>query len=51
MRNKIILSTGALFHLPIKKVFCIAKKTNFDGLELILDENEGSTDIERLKNI
>lgn len=49
MRNKIILSTGALFHFSIEKIFYITKRASFDGLELILDENEGSTDVEKLK--
>lgn len=49
MKNKIVLSTGTLFHLSIEEIFCIAGNAKFDGLELIIDENKDSTDIEKLK--
>lgn len=49
MRNKIILSTGALFHLPIEKIFRIAKSAKFDGLELIVDDNKDSANVDKLK--
>lgn len=50
MKNKIILSSGALFHHPIKEIFyIIAKHAEFDGLELIIDDNIDSTDINKLK--
>jgi sugar phosphate isomerase/epimerase len=49
MKNKIILSTGSLFHLSIEEIFYIAESAGFDGLELIIDNNKDSTDVGRLK--
>lgn len=49
MGNKIILSTGALFHLSIEEMFHIARRAKFDGLELIIDDYKSSTDVDKLK--
>ncbi len=38
MSNRILLSTGSLFHLPLATIFSIARNSGFDGLELIFNE-------------
>lgn len=35
--TKITLSTGTLFHLPLEEIFDVIKAAQFDGLELLLD--------------
>lgn len=44
MGNKIIVSTGALFHLPLELIFKVAAQAGFDGIELVIDDNPLTTD-------
>jgi len=46
--NRVILSTGALFTLPVSNIFQIAKKSGFGGIELMIDKDPGTSDAESL---
>lgn len=50
-KNKIILSTGALFHLPLSDIFLIAKKSGFEGLEMIIDNNPETINVTLLQQL
>ena len=39
MRNKILLNSGALYNYGLNRFFELAKKADFDGIELIIDNN------------
>ena len=36
---KVLLSTGSLSHLPLKEIFVIARKTGFDGCDLVIQRH------------
>ena len=46
--NKLILSTGCLFHKPLGDTFLLAKKAGFDGIEVMVDNNPESLDTRKL---
>lgn len=48
MKNKIILSTGSLFFLPLEKIINIAKAAGFDGIELMVDQTSLTRDDKKL---
>lgn len=46
--NKLILSTGCLFHKPLGDTFWLAKKAGFDGIEVMVDNNPDSQNIKKI---
>lgn len=47
----IILSSGALFQLPLRQIFAIGKEALFDGLELIVDDNKQTQNVAILQQL
>lgn len=49
--NKVLLSTGSLYHLPLENIFHISREAGFNGLELIFNEQPETTNIRLVRSL